>query len=351
MLRVGNFNPQLKLLFHTRKINEWLDGENIYPILVEFDLSNKCNHRCKFCTFDYIKDRSTIDTDIVIKAIDDFGWGGVKSINWTGGGEPLIHKDFAKIVRHAKVFEIEQGIFTNGVLLDDEKMEAILDTHSWIRFSIDSSDRQTYKDIRGADDFDKVLANIRKLVKLRDEKKSDLTIGIGYIITPENHTGIKAFSEIIKDLGVDYGQYKPCIKNFNDKEQISADWWSKEVIPVLQEVFADNKKAVVNLYKLTDLVENSFDRTYDKCYGHNFCPCIGASGDVWVCTHLRGVERYSMGNLKNNTFDEIWKSQKRQDVINDIDLNVCQFCCKNNEINKMLYQIKHPNKKSHYNFL
>lgn len=351
MLRVGNFSPQLKLLFHTDKINKWLDGDNVYPILVEFDLSNRCNHRCDFCTFSYVKDRSTIDSSVVIRSVEEFAAGGVSAINWTGGGEPLIHKDFCSIIKRTHSLGIDQGIFTNGALLNDEIIDTLLDTHSWVRISIDAASRETYKQIRKVDDFDKVMNNIKKLVAAKKRKNSQTTIGIGFIITQFNFTEIWGFSEMIKELGVDYGQYKPCIKGFNDKEQISPEWWKNVIKPVLEKVFDDNKKAVVNLYKLTDLIESSFDKSYDKCYGHVFCPCIGASGDVWLCTHLRGMPQYSLGNLNNSTFHEIWNSKKRDEVIKEIDFNICQFCCKNNEINKILYQIKHPDKKSHYNFL
>ena len=351
MLRVGNFSPQLKLLFHTQRINQWLSGENVYPILVEFDLSNRCNHKCEFCTFKYIKDRSVLDTDLAMRSIDEFAAGGVKSINWTGGGEPLLHKDFCDIIRHAGSTGIDQGVFTNGSLLTDKTIDALLDTHSWVRISIDAATRETYEQIRRVDDFERVTRNIRRLVEAKKKKNSSTTIGIGFIITPDNYAEIEKFSDLITDLGVDYGQYKPCIKGFNDKEQISGEWWKQEVNPILEEVFEKNKKAVVNLYKLTDLIESSFDKAYEKCYGHIFCPCIGASGDVWLCTHLRGLKKYSLGNLKDNTFDEIWHSKKREEVIKEIDFNLCQFCCKNNEINKILYQIKHPNKAAHFNFL
>lgn len=351
MLRVGNFSPQLKLLFHTKVINRWLDGENVYPILVEFDLTNRCNHKCDFCTFSYIKDRSVLSTEVAKNTVEELAKGGVKAINWTGGGEPLLHKDFVDIIRYTHSLGIDQGIFTNGSILSDTIIDALLNTHSWVRISVDAATKETYKHIRHVNDFDNVINNIRKLVTAKEKIKSSTTIGIGFIITPTNYTEIKEFSKLIKDLRVDYGQFKPCIKPFNEKEQISSKWWKEEIIPILEEVFDENERAVVNLYKLTDLVESSFDRIYKKCYGHIFCPCIGASGDVWLCTHMRGLSKYSLGNLNNNTFDNIWNSKKRKDVIKEIDFNLCQFCCKNNEINKILYQIKHPDKNFHYNFL
>lgn len=351
MFRLGNFSPQSKLLFHTKVIDRWLNGENIYPVLVEFDLTNRCNHRCNFCTFSYMKDKSTIDTLVVMKAIHDFSLGGVKAINWTGGGEPLLHVDFVNIAQSAYGAGIDQGLFTNGALLNSKNSETILKTHSWVRISMDAADSETYRQSHGVNDFDKVIKNVKALVAMKKEMKSSTTIGIGFVITPTNYKEITKFSEIIKDLDVDYGQYKPCVQNFQTKEQITADWWTDNVNPILEKVCEDNPKAVVNLYKLTDLVESNFDRPYEICYGHAFCPCIGASGDVWLCTHLREIAGYSIGNLNNSSFSEIWNGEKRQEVIKSINFDTCQFCCKNNEINKMLYQIKHPDKKSHYNFL
>ena len=351
MLRLGNFSPQTKLLFHTKSINNWLQGDNVYPILVEFDLTNRCNHKCDFCTFDYIKDRSTIDMTIVTKTLDEFSKYGVKAINWTGGGEPLLHKDFSKIVTYANSLGIDQGLFTNGSLLNKENSEAILKTHSWIRISIDAGTKETYKNIRKVDDFDLVLNKIQELITLKKKMNSTTSIGIGFVITPENFIEMWDFAKLIRTLYVDYGQYKPCIKNFNSKEQIDSNWWYNDIIPILEDICRCTPKAVVNFYKLNDLIESNFDKKYKECYGHIFCPCIGATGDVWVCTHLRGIDGYSFGNLNEQSFEEIWTSSKRQEVIKKINLDICQFCCKNNEINKILYQIKNPNKETHYNFL
>ena len=134
------------------------------------------------------------------------------------------------------------------------------------------------------------------------------------------------------------------------ERQNEAKWWTTNVLPLSTKVFKVNKKAVINLYKFNDLISN-IDREYEVCYGHQFCPCIGATGDIWLCTHMRDIQGFSLGNLNKNTFKEIWNGKQRRRVIKKIDFDKCQFGCKNNECNKILYQLKHPNPKGHYNFL
>ncbi len=39
-----------KILKHLDRVNAWLKGENPYPITVEMDVTNICNHRCPECS-------------------------------------------------------------------------------------------------------------------------------------------------------------------------------------------------------------------------------------------------------------------------------------------------------------
>ena len=347
MFRLGQFTPQHKLLFHSGKISQWLKGENIYPILVEFDLSNACNHNCNFCNFKYTHNGKVLDKGVAIRTIKELSELGVKAINWTGGGEPLCNKSFCDIARFTIHRHIEQGIFTNGALMTEEIMETLLCTHHWIRFSIDAGTRETYQKLKQADDFDKVIENVKKLVLWRNEDRFRVDIGIGFVITPDNYHEIPAFSELIKETGADYGQYKPSILT----DTLEDARWEEEIKPLLEDVFKDNPRAVINLYKFNDIVESNIDRPYEVCYGHQFCPCIGADGEVWICNQLRGIEGFSFGNIYKESFKKIWNGAQRRKVIKNLDLTKCPILCKNNEINKILYRIKHPTSDLHYNFL
>jgi MoaA/NifB/PqqE/SkfB family radical SAM enzyme len=349
MFRLGQFTPQLKLLFNSDRISRWVKGENIYPILIEFDLSNACNHKCNFCNFKYTHNGKILDEKVTFNIVGELARCGIKAINWTGGGEPLMNPAALEIFRFTILRRIQQGIFTNGVLIkDDYYAEYMLSSFNWIRFSIDAGTKETYAAIKHSDDFDKVIEIIKRMVDIRNESHYKTDIGIGFVITNENYHEIEKFSELIKETEVDYGQYKPSIET---DLQNNPEWWLKEVKPRLERVFATNDKAVINLYKFNDLTESNIDRPYDICYGHQFCPCIGADGEVWICSQLRNIEGYSFGNIYRDSFRDIWNGAQRRKVIKNVNLTKCPKLCKNNEINKILYRIKHPTNDLHYNFL
>ena len=57
--------------------------------------------------------------------------------------------------------------------------------------------------------FSTVLENIKELIKIKKERKSNLTIGVGFVVTQENYKEVLEFAELFKEIEVDYCQYKP----------------------------------------------------------------------------------------------------------------------------------------------
>ena len=56
--------------------------------------------------------------------------------------------------------------------------------------------------------------------------------------------------------------------------------------------------------------KKNYGRNYQKCYGQQFAAVIAADARVYVCCHMRGFDKYCIGDLKKNTFKEIWNSNK-----------------------------------------
>ena len=86
---------------------------------------------------------------------------------------------------------------------------------------------------------------------------------------------------------------------------------------------------------------------YSKCYGHNFCPFIDSNGDVVSCAYHLKDKDYIFGNINRQTFRDIWSGR------NPAKIKVsesCQICCKNDQINQLLYSLKHG-KVDHKNFI
>lgn len=356
------FNPQAKIMANVDRVIEHIETGYTSPVLVEVDPSNACNHACSFCLSSYIHFKKYKGTETFSRALmtkkmlmslcEDFVKMGVRSINWTGGGEPTLNKHLKDAIKYCGSHGIKMGIFTNGTLLDKwDLFETMVDNMTWVRFSIDAGTKQTYDNVRVTkknQNWDKMVSNLSRLIEVNNSKGNKIDIGVGYVISPETYHEIVDFANFFKDYDLAYCQYKPEIIIREDGGmQRSLEFWRDEVQPLLDEAEKIlGEKFQVNGYKLEDLAmdRTAFGRNYKRCLGSQVSPCVGADGHVYVCTNHRGWKQYSYGNLCDSSFYEIWKNiNKRQEIMNQIE-NVecfknCTKLCKPHESNKAMWRI------------
>lgn len=159
-----------KILTYPDILDKMVKDKFVNPINLEINLTNICNHKCIWCTYGYLHSNTdTLDKVDVKKVLDDAYKMGVKSITWTGGGEPLVHKDFYELIKYAAKCKFKQGLNTNGVLLDDKIIECLAKNFSYVRFSVDSGSKECTKRCHQTDekDFDKIINNIKKLCEAK----------------------------------------------------------------------------------------------------------------------------------------------------------------------------------------
>lgn len=105
-----------------------------------------------------------------------------------GLGEPLTHPDFTGMVRDAKRLGGPVEAITNGLLLDGERAEALLEAGLdtlWV--SLDGASAECYADVRALGDLSRVLANLERLRDLKIQRRSERpTIGIAFVAMRRN---------------------------------------------------------------------------------------------------------------------------------------------------------------------
>ena len=113
------FDFKTKLLYNSSHLNRVLEGKRPFPIQLEIDLANICNHACSFCNManTLASDRSILATNILLKRLVEAYSLGTRAISFTGGGEPTTHKDFASISSKCRKIGFDLGLITNGALL------------------------------------------------------------------------------------------------------------------------------------------------------------------------------------------------------------------------------------------
>jgi len=147
-----------------------------FPLYLLIEPVSICNLRCRMCwhsdkTFSPKSEfMGMMNFDLFKQIIDEAQKGGTKAITMASRGEPTLHPRFGEMLKYCskKFFEIK--INTNATRFTDELIHEILQNNvDLVVFSVDSYTREGYFTIKGKDMFDTVVKNIKKFNKIRSE--------------------------------------------------------------------------------------------------------------------------------------------------------------------------------------
>lgn len=292
------FNPQAKLLYHGKRVSYWLDTGSSMPILIEIAPSGKCNASCPWCFFRKKNKPKFINKEVMLQAIDDLTELGLKAINWSGGGEPTLHPDFNEFISYAAKKGLKQGIFSNGYQEIPQQ-----DKFEWIRLSLTDK-------------------GIKRIIK----PKVPFGICVNHIYS-YTVRDLDALCLQAKQVGAAYFQVRPALVESNITQPV--------ILPPnhLKNHTDKNFQVYITEYKYREARE---PKNYKNCYGYHFVPSIDWNGRLSVCLYLTNNPEYVLGDLNKKRIINIWPDIKQEYKV----IPECQRCCKNHEINKILYAVK-----------
>ena len=251
------------------------------------------------------------------------------------GGEPLMNFDTVKkTVEYARSIEKEHGknfrftITTNGLLLDDERIDFINREMSNVVLSIDG--RKEINDAlrltpNGKGSYDTILPKYKKLVQRRGDKEYYVR-GTFTRLNPD-------FTEDILSLyheGFDQISVEPVV---SDKQLDFS--LQEEDLPRLFEEYDRLADTIIQLKKSGKHI-NFFHFMLDLDGGPcaikrlRGCSCgneyvaVTPEGDIYPCHQFVGMKEYVMGNLNDGTFDR--KMQTSFAKINIYTKPQCRGC-------------------------
>jgi radical SAM protein with 4Fe4S-binding SPASM domain len=142
------------------------------PEIVQIESTNICNAKCVFCPRDEMQRRQGIMTvELFKKIVDECADLGITHIRMHNYGEAFMDRRLVEKVRYAKQKGIrEVGMISNGSLITEPvargMIEAGLDA---INISVDASGKEVFEATRLGLKYDKVIANIERLLRIRTE--------------------------------------------------------------------------------------------------------------------------------------------------------------------------------------
>lgn len=336
-----NVYSSFKPAWHLDRIAELRAGRDIVPSHIHLVLSDLCNQDCHFCSYrisngfaaenfaDADGNRNParfIPTAKAKEILDDCAALGVKAIEFTGGGEPTVHKDHIEIIGHAQSLGLQTGLVTNGVRLSDHPVFHNLD---WLRISLDAGTPETYERIRASKAWPKVMANLTTAAGL-----SKPYVGAGFVVTRENAREILDSIEIVKRAGLSYIRLSAMF-SWEGSDHYSGLMAEIGAARAAAKQMEDATFKVVDMFgdRIDDLDDGKPD--YAFCGEQQFVLYIGGDQKVYTCCTNAYTTHGEIGDLRATSFKDWLASHRRYDF-DARSCHHCQFNGKNKIINFLL---------------
>lgn len=264
--------PVRRLLLATGR-----DRAPALPEIVQIESTNICNAKCTFCPRDEMHRRQGIMSfDLFRKIVDECAELGITHVRVHNYGEPFIDRRLVEKVRYAKDRGIaEVGMISNGSLITEPVARGLIEAGlDAINISVDASGREAFESTRIGLKYDKVIANIERLVRLR----------------------------------ADLGRRRPKLILSFVRQDNSAD----------EQAFIEHWKSVADKIHVTDLhnwagtLNQESDVNY-PCYRPWLTFTVLWDGRVSLCcADFDG--RTILGDLNTSTIRDIWNAKPYRDV-------------------------------------
>ena len=356
-MKLKNFDFTHKVYLHPEHVVKIKNKKRPFPLTIEVDLTNHCNHRCSFCCWgeDIAVDKSTLETKTIKKCISDMKNLGAKAICFTGGGEPMIHKDFYKILSFTKKKGLDCGLITNGSAITKDHCGELVDNLNWIRISVSGGDAESYNKVQGKDHFERVIKNIFMISNEKIKKRSNIKIGIRMLVNEENLYTLSKLADKVKDInGLNYIQISP--NQFSEDE---GTFWNgpevkNEINKTEKKLLKNEIELLTSSFEILSTSKEEQKRLINypkKCYAHFYQITIMADGNVAFCKNARFNKKYFVGNINKKSIKDIWNNKANTDIERWVKPSNCGLICKVIRVNIGVENILSPDQKIDPNFI
>lgn len=293
---------------------------------VQFELTFRCNERCKYCYCVTDKpERDELTTEEIKRVLDELYELGVFEITFTGG-DLFVRNDTFEILEYAykKTFLI--NIFTNGLALTDADFIRLKMIHpKSIHFSIYNyipEKHDAFTSVRGS--FERTVSAIKKCVAL------GIPTNIKTCVTQTNADDMGGILNLAKTLGTTI-QISMSVTAKNDGDLSPTQYRLKTTEDYARIMRIVNKNMVIHCSGEYQEIREDNGRI---CGAGSNSLNINPYGDVFPCNALL----LSCGNVKQNSVREIWENSSvlrkiRQFTIDKVKgcetcdmLGFCNFC-------------------------
>lgn len=330
------------------------------PWRITFDTNpDDCNLRCIMCEgfspYSSVqkersqqgKPRRRMDIGLIARILDQAKGSPLHEIIPSTMGEPLLYKHFDELIHLCHHHKLKLNLTTNGTFPGrsvEEWAAMLVPVLSDVKISWNGSTQSTHETIMRGSRWEKVLANIKTFIRIRDayaltgDNRCTVTLQLTFLTINVNE-----LADIVRlgiDLGVDrikghhLWTHFTEIKNLSLRSQENGVTQWNQAVHKAHAVSHDHLLPNGQRIKLENFTILDSHRPTKAAY-EDVCPFLGQ--EAWIDTEGRfspccapDKERRTLGdfgNVKETSLEAIWNSKPYQELQRTYkEKPLCQGC-------------------------
>lgn len=160
----------------------------------------RCNLGCEMCPR-FSSEDPHLDMSEQTYARIRAAMGYAHTVDFTGWGEPMLHPRIYDMVRTAREEGCAVSMTSNGTVLNERNSQALIDAGMQrLTVSVDGMRPRTFEAIRLGASFEKVTANLTRLVQL-SARGGELELGVAFTIQEDNAPDLELIVPWMRRVG------------------------------------------------------------------------------------------------------------------------------------------------------
>ena len=286
----------------------------------QFELTSRCNERCRHCYLPGSRDFHDLETELVISILDQLAEMGTLKVTFSGG-ECLLHKDFIPILRHAREKDFSISILSNVTLLNNEIISAVkeanIDLLQASVYSMKPEEHDYITQVEGS--HSRTIQSLERLIA------ANIPVQISCPTMRKTYSSYKSVLEWAYSHGIKgYTDYIMMARIDKSTDNLANRLTLDETKSLLEDII--NYDIEYRTILDAGAEPAPLDPEEHVCGAGIDTMCVAADGEFYPCSGFQG---YPLGNAHNLTVSEVWDNSealKKLRAVKWRDFPKCMKC-------------------------
>ncbi len=295
-----------------------------FPISMAIEPTTSCNLRCPECPSglrQFTRPIGMLEPVFFKKTIDEV-YQQLIYLTFYFQGEPYLNPNFLDMVKYASDKKIYTSTSTNAHYLNKEQAKKTVESKlDRLIISIDGTTQEAYEQYRIGGTLQKVIEGTKNIIEAKKELKSNLPhIVFQFLVVKPNEHQLEDVKKLAHNLGVDEVVFKTAqVYDFESGNPLIPD----------NIKYSRYKKNSDGTYSIKNKLLNQCWRMWSSCV-------VTWDGVVVPCCFDKDA-KHQLGDLKKESFKELWKLDKYQNFRQSIlksrqEIDICKNCSEGTKV-------------------